>query len=194
MFQGVFAWKNKIVAKCLLYGVSMWNDFVLLFTDMGTISLILIICGIILMAVEICVPGFGIFGILGIGSLFGAVISRAIEGANITQVCIMIILCLLAVSGMVALLSRSMRKGLLSKTGLVETGKVVKPNYISPKESLVGKIGKTTCACRPAGSVEIEGQIYDCMSTNSYVGINKSVEVLQIKDEIIIVKDLEEKE
>lgn len=171
----------------------MWNEFILLFTDMGVLSLILIICGIILLSIEICVPGFGIFGILGIGALFGAIVSRAVEGANITQVCIMIIICLVIVLLAFALVSYSMRKGLLAKTGLVENGQVVDSNYVSPKEKLVGKIGKTTCACRPAGSVLIDDTIYDCVSVNEYIVANKQVQVLQIKDEIILIKEIEEK-
>ena len=171
----------------------MWNEFILLFTNMGVLPLILIICGIILLAIEICVPGFGIFGILGFGSLFGAVIARAVEGASITQVCIMIILCLLVVFAMLALIPIITRKGILAKTGIVENGKVVDPNYVSEKENLIGKVGKTTCACRPAGSVEVDNEIYDCMSINSYIGLNKTVEVVQIKDEIILIKEIEEK-
>lgn len=171
----------------------MWNEFLLLFTDMGVLSLILVICGIILMAIEFCVPGFGIFGILGIGSLFGAIISRAVEGANITQICIMIILCLLIVSAMLALMPFAMKKGLLSKTGIVENGQVVKPNNVSTKKELVGKIGKTTCACRPAGSVEIDDVVYDCVSEKAYIGVNKKVQILEIKDEVILVKEIKEK-
>lgn len=170
----------------------MWNDFVLLFTDMGVISLILLICGIILMAIEVCVPGFGVFGALGIASLFGAVVARAVEGANITQICIMIILCLGVVGLGLLLITFSMKRGLLSKTGLVETGQAVKPNYQSPKKSLIGKVGRTTCACRPAGSVEIEGKIYDC-EAERYIASNKQVKVLQIKNEIILIKEIEEK-
>ena len=155
--------------------------------------MILIIVGIVSLAIEMCIPGFGVFGIIGIFCLFGAIVSRAIEGANVTQICIMIILCLAVVILFFIIISHSMQKGFLSKTGLVETGEAVKKGFVSPKEELVGKIGTTKSPCRPAGSVVIEENEYDCMSRGKYINANEKVKVVKIKDDNILIERVEDK-
>ncbi len=170
----------------------MFEDFVLLFTNMGLASMLLLIFGIIFMAVEMCIPGFGVFGVVGLIGLFGSIVARALEGANITQICVMIIICLVLVFIFFAVVSHSMQKGLLSKTGLVETGEAVKKGYKSKKEELVGKEGVTKSKCRPAGSVQIDGVIYDCVSEEKYIKANKKVKVVKIKDDNIVIDEVEE--
>lgn len=168
------------------------EEIVTLFTGMGIASMLLLIFGLIFMSIEMFIPGFGVFGIIGLISLFGSIIARALEGANITQVCVMIIICLLLVFGFFAVVSHSMQKGLLAKTGLVETGEAVKKGYKSAKQALVGKEGITKSKCRPAGSVVIDGVTYDCVSDNKYIKANKKVKVVRIKDDNILIDELEE--
>lgn len=169
------------------------EEFVLLFTNMGLASLLCLIIGIIFMAIEMCIPGFGVFGIIGILGLFSSIVARALEGANVTQICIMIIICLLLVFAFFAVVSHSMRKGLLSKTGLVETGEAVKKGYKSKNQELVGKIGVTKSKCRPAGSVEIDGVVYDCVSEEKYIKAKKNVKVVKLKNDNIVVEEVEGK-
>lgn len=171
----------------------MVEEIITLFTDMGLASMLLLIFGLVFMMIELFIPGFGVFGVIGLISMFASIIARAFEGANVTQVCVMIILCLLLVFGFFALLSHSMQKGLLAKTGLVETGEAVKKGYKSSKQTLVGKEGVTKSKCRPAGSVEIDGVVYDCISDETYIKANRKVKVLKIKDDNVIIKEVEEK-
>lgn len=171
----------------------MWEEFIMLFTDMGIISLVFIICGIVFTAIEICIPGFGVFGVLGIICVVCGIIARALEGASITQISIMVLICLIVFVLTFVVISHSLHKGLLSKTGLVENGQVLEKDYVSPYTELVGKIGETIGVCRPSGSVKIGEEMYDCVSEKDYIEPKTKVVVTQIKDDKIYVKVLEDK-
>ncbi len=169
----------------------MWESFITLFTDMGTVSLVLLIVAIIMMGVELCVAGFGVFGIISCVCYVAAIIARAIEGADVTQVCIMAILVLTLVFVSFWLVAILAKKGLLSRTGLVENGQVIEKQYESPKKKLLNKVGVTTCKCKPAGAVCIDGKEYDCIAEGSCILEGAEVRVVKVKDEEIFIKVLE---
>lgn len=170
----------------------MWEEIVVLFTDMGAISLVLVLLGVIFVAIEVCLPGFGVCGTLGIVCLTGGVVARALEGASITQICVMILICLIVLILAFLVVARSLRKGLLSKTGLVETGQVLETDFVSPKLKLVGKEGETIGVCRPSGKVIIDDEIYDCISEIEYIKSKTKVVVSSVKDDKLYVRILEE--
>ena len=69
----------------------MWNDFIALFSGYGAIPMIIMFAGVILCIVEVFVPGFGIFGILGGIFSVGGIVARSIMGATFAQILYMIL-------------------------------------------------------------------------------------------------------
>ena len=97
----------------------MWQEVVTLFTAMEPIPAILLTVGIIFCIVEMFIPGIGFFGISGSISILAGIILRFINGFNLTQLFILVlILCIVfTIAGLIIV--RSARKGLLSKTPLI---------------------------------------------------------------------------
>lgn len=170
----------------------MWNDFISLFANMGVIPIVLLVIGVLFLCVEMCVPGFGAFGYIGIGCFIVGAIVRAVNGANVTQICMLILMCLIVVILFFVLISRSLRKGVLSKTAIVESGQAVESNYKSKNLVLIGKKCVTLCDCKPAGSMKIDDKVYNCVSESKYIKKNKECIVTQIKNDDIIIKQVEE--
>ena len=55
--------------------------------------------------------------------------------------------------------------------------------------NLLGKTGLTKTILRPTGRIEIGGKTYDAKSDSDFIGKDKEVEVVAIKDGHIIVKE-----
>ena len=54
---------------------------------------------------------------------------------------------------------------------------------------MIGKSGITKTILRPTGRIEVEGNAYDAKSDSDFIGKDREVEVVAIKDGHIIVKE-----
>ena len=154
-------------------------------------EIILLFFGIILIAVEVfIIPGFGVFGLLGlftsISSLilimlnndlfdFTFVVSSDIVSASLSVLISIFLLGILILFGGIKLTDTDAFK----KIALEET-QDSKKGYISnkyPKE-IVGKIGKSFTVLRPSGKVIINDSIYDATSSDGFVEKNSKIKVV----------------
>ena len=136
------------------------SDFALLFTEMPAASWITLALGFTLLAVEFFIPGFGICGISGLVSLLASIIVRAAYGANFAQITIMVALLLVILAIGFGIMISSSKKGLISKTPIIQQGTAVPTNYsqIKAEETeLLGKKGTLLTSARPIGRVKLEG-------------------------------------
>ncbi len=126
-----------------------------------------IVIGIIFGLIEMCLPGFGIFGSLGGFLCFAGIVLHIIAGGNL----FISIIILVATSGfftiLFLLIGRSARKGRLSKTALVSTETAVPtgstqgtPDFSAYK----GKTGETITDLRPVGKAKIDGNVIEVIS------------------------------
>ena len=157
-------------------------------------ELILFIVGLILIIVEIfAIPGFGIAGISGIilmitgltlsmvdNIVFQLDLGLAIE-ATIKALFIVIVSIFLSISISLILTQQvfgSKRlKFALHSTQETELG-FVGVDAEKQKKS-IGKTGKAITILRPAGKVEIDGEVYDAVSEVGYINMGEEIKVVR---------------
>ena len=157
-------------------------------------ELILFIVGLILIIVEIfAIPGFGIAGISGIilmitgltlsmvdNIVFQLDLGLAIE-ATIKALFIVIVSIFLSISISLILTKQvfgSKRlKFALHSTQETELGFVGVD--ASKQKKSIGKTGKAITILRPAGKVEIDGEVYDAVSEVGYINMGEEIKVVR---------------
>lgn len=169
----------------------MWQQFVELFADYGLISMVAMIFGLIMCMIEVIIPGFGVFGILGTMFTFGGMVSRIIIGTTWMQVLLMLILIVLVVILSIILVILFARLGLLGKISIIQDKTVVPTDYEKPSKEqlkLVGKVGFAHTVFKPSGKLIYDGVVYDAMSDGEFIEKGQKIKVVEIKNNTIIVK------
>ena len=166
-------------------------EFAEIFTGMGWIPAVLLAVGLVFVIVEVFVPGFGFFGIVGTISVVAGIVVRIVQGLNAVQslTLILIVLGFFMIASMVMVYSA--QHGILGKTGLFETKSSLSSDYNKADKELkklVGKSGKTISVLDLAGKAKINGKIYEVVSINSYIEEDKHIKVVEIKDNKIMVR------
>ena len=180
----------------------MWNEFVLNFSSViGIISLCLIIAGAIFCVAEGIIPGFGVFGILGIVFEVCGVVMYAIQAfLNKTSALPVFMLILFVCTGVLLLffiIVRSAKHGLLGKSSLVENKPAIPEDYGQIEmrycEKLLNKQGKIVCECRPVGKAMINDEIYEVYAKNDFLDNGEEVKVVSVIGTKIIVDKIKSK-
>ena len=178
-------------------GLSFWQEIVIAFSDIGIIPAILLILGTIFIIVEIFQPGFGFFGIAGIILVMAGMAVRLFmskRGSLIVQFFVMLICVATGVCIALRIMLRSLKKGHLSRTGLVQTAIAVSQGKSSGTEDfsqLLGKVGVSTSVLRPGGNAVIDGRLYSVVSQSSLIEKGKDVEVIAVEGVKITVTECE---
>lgn len=171
----------------------MWNEIVTLFSEMGTLSIIFLSIGAILSIIEAVIPGFGIFGVMGIIMTVVGIVFRVVAGASLLQVFILVGLFIGFILLLLLVLTYSARSGLLSKTGLVEKSSTIRRDWASDEANyayLLGKEGVTQTACKPVGKVLIDNLTYQIFSDGPYIPKGSYVKVIEVDGVNIIVRKI----
>lgn len=169
-------------------------------------EILIFIIGLILLIVEIFViPGFGIFGIIGIVLIISSLVLAMIFNINFdfsftSSVTIFqkiaIVLASLTLGfgfsiwlGKKLILADTRYGSIALKTEMTkETG------YLSQGEGLfhlIGKQGVTTTLLRPSGKIEIENVSYDAISEFGHIEKGTNIEVLKFENSQLIVKKIQ---
>ncbi len=166
-------------------------EFTQIFTEMHWVPALLLIIGIVMMIIEVFVPGFGFFGISGISSLVVGIIVRICFGLNISQALTLILMVLGFLILVFMLMVWGAQYGFLGKSGLFESSSTLSKDYNKADKELrklVGKNGKTISELNLGGKARIRGKIYDVVSISSYIEANKNIKVVEIKNNNIMVR------
>lgn len=147
----------------------------------------LLLAGFVLLAVELIVPGFGVFGILGLAAL--TVGSFFVLGGGMEA--FLILLAIYAVIVAVILLccfyfpSKSKWNPFVlwdeQKNAAGYTGS-------SDLSALLHKRGVALTPLRPAGTVELDGERMDVSSLGDYIDKGECVEVIRVEGSKLLVK------
>jgi membrane-bound ClpP family serine protease len=148
-----------------------------------------IIIGIILVVIEMHIPGFGVPGIAGVILLVAGVIMFS---GSVLEALILVIIILAILGIAVAVVYRSASAGKLSKH-LILNDSLEKEDQVSfPSEDeiscSVGSEGKALTILRPAGSADFNGVKVDVISDGEFIPENALVVVTRIEGKKIIVK------
>ena len=165
--------------------------FIQIFSQMHWSAIILLVIGMIFMVIEMFIPDFGVFGLLGLVSLAAGVIVRICQGTSIFQALMLILIVVLVYCGCFGLMIRGAKSGKLGKIGLFETKPTISTEYNQPNKDylkLIGLTGRTTTALNMAVRARIQGKLYDVVTESSFIEKNVEIEVVDVKDNTIIVK------
>lgn len=140
------------------------------------VSIILFAVGMLLLLIEMFLPGFGIFGGLGLLSLVLCIVFSAtsVESALLMVVIIAAIIILFAL-----IFARSLKKGFLYKSSIVlKHAEESHEGFVSNEDysRLLGKTGKSVTVLRPSGIAEFDGERVDVVTDGEF--IQRGTEVL----------------
>lgn len=198
---GVFA-----IGSFLCMALFFWSR--VLGGTADTLELMLFLIGIGLLLLEIFViPGFGVFGIVGILLMLVSVImaSQTFVGAVDPERDLMAATrTLTGLGGAVAavivtglILSRFLPAiPLLRDMVLVPPGADgtstqaprLRPDLVDEQASLIGKTGRAVTMLRPAGKVEIDGRLIEVISEGGFIAEGSEVEIVHASKQRIVVR------
>lgn len=167
-------------------------------------EIIVFVLGIILLALELFViPGFGIFGILGIicilsGLVLGMLPNQNfnfdfVPAADLFIALLTVILASIASVGFVFWLTPKVNEWkAFSHISLANTQQR-KEGFTSSfySDTLLGKSGRVHSRLRPSGRVEIDGEIYDAFSRGDFIDKDEKIIVISTEGTSLKVKKTE---
>lgn len=171
----------------------MWQEFLNLFNGYGLIAMIIMLFGLLLCMVEIIVPGFGVFGILGTIFTLGGMVVRIVLGASWVQIACMVLLEIAVMIVTILLVVLFAKIGVLGKTQVVQNKTAVPVNYEMPtreQKKLIGKVGFAETVFKTSGKFKLNDVVYDAVSNGEYIEKGSKVKVIEIKNNTIIVKKM----
>ncbi len=173
-------------------GLTFWQEIEIAFSDIGIIPAILLILGTIFIIVEIFQPGFGFCGIILVLAGMAVRLFMSKRGSLIVQFFVMLICVSVVVCVALLIMLRSLKKGKLSRTGLVQTTLAVSEGITGGTEDfsqLLGKVGVSTSVLRPSGNAVIDGKLYSVVSQSALIEKGKDIEVIAVEGVKITVKE-----
>ena len=157
-----------------------------LFLNIPAIALILFGAGILLMIVEMHIPGFGVAGISSLVAFALAVILAAdtvMEGLVFTGVV------LLTIAVIVVLFLVLLSHGKLSSKFILKAENSDKEGFSSNEDrsGLLGRDGSAQTTLRPAGRALIDGQVFDVVTDGVFIPAGTPVRVTEVNGSRIVV-------
>ncbi len=163
-----------------------------LFETIETVSVVLFAVGMIFLLIEMFIPGFGIFGGLGLVALVLCIVFQAHSVAE-GLLLFLIIAAIVFIFALIA--ARSLKRGWLYRSSLVlkdaeekDAGYVAKDDY----SRFNGKEGLSLTPLRPAGSVQIGGEKADVVTEGEFIPKGARILVINTVGGRIIVRQLED--
>ncbi len=145
---------------------------------------LLIVLGLVLLVVELLViPGFGVIGVLGIGSLVGATIVATRElGPASGALAFAIGVVLTALLFYVVPRTRVGREFVLASDQ--RGSRAAEPG----REGLEGTHGVAVTPLRPAGSARFGDRVVDVVADGVYVEVGASIRVVKVEGARVVVE------
>jgi len=159
-----------------------------LFQTIEPVALILFIVGMVLLLVELFVPGFGVFGILGIVSLLLCIVFQA---KTLTQGLLLFLMLSILVTALGFLFGRSLKKGWLYRSTIVlKDSESREDGYMAGNDNthLIGRHGVSITTLRPAGSADFDGRRADVLTDGEFLPAGTPVEVVRTEGSRVFVK------
>ncbi len=158
----------------------------------GLEAILLFILGLVLLVLEVAViPGFGLAGVLGLGSVFASIV-MAFGDVRIALISLSVAISVSFVA--VVLLWSRIRQSRLWSRLILSHEESPGAGYRAPADlsHLVGKQGVTITPLRPAGTVLVEGRRFDVVSDGGFVAGNSPIEVIASEGTRVVVRELVE--
>lgn len=170
-----------LVAALLFFG-SQWLTGLA-----GWFELILFISGVLLILIELFVPGFGFWGISGISCILVSLFLTL--GSDTAALSLLVISLVVAILIFVLIIKFLPSSQLWSKM-ILKDSETKLDGFSSSNDysSYVGKEGIVLTLLRPAGLVDIDGVQLDVISEGQYVEPGTRIKVVSVSGSRILVK------
>ncbi|NLL40050.1 MAG: hypothetical protein GX254_10760 [Clostridiales bacterium] len=161
-----------------------------LISNISILSLVFFVLGIVLFIIEINMPGFGVFGILGFISLVACIFVTAntfAQGLIMTAAMFVIVIIILAVFASLA------SKGYLLKGVALKEATSAELGFSGTEDMkyLIGKAGVALTNLRPVGDADFDGVRLDVVSRGEFIRKGSVVEVIEVEGNRIVVREKE---
>ena len=163
-----------------------------MFETISIVSIVLFAVGIILLLIEMFIPGFGIFGGLGLLSLVLCIVFQA---QTLLEALILFLIIGAIVVVFVLIAVRSLGRGRLYRSSLVlKETEEKNDGYVSNEDvsRFAGKTGTSLTPLRPAGMAEIDGERADVVTDGEFIPSGVKIEVFKINGRRVIVRKAED--
>ena len=153
-----------------------------------------LVLGILLVGVEVFIPGFGIPGITGVILLILGIILGA---QSVFQAFILIVLVLVVLAVMLVLIYKSAKKGRIYRSPLVLKNRLDESDGFSAVEEMenhVGRRGVTLTPLHPAGTGDFGGMRLDIVSDSEFIEKGRPVRIVKVEGRRIVVRELTQQE
>ncbi|NMA06519.1 MAG: hypothetical protein GX928_02220 [Ruminococcaceae bacterium] len=159
-----------------------------IFGSIALLSLFLFAAGITFLIIEMFIPGFGVFGFLGLFLIVGGIIASAksfVHGVILGGISILVIFILFIIFIILA------GKGLLPRKMILFNREDPSSGYVSADHSYcMGKQGVALTNLRPSGMASIDGESLSVVSEGEFIKKGSLLMVKNVEGSRIIVEEL----
>ena len=162
-----------------------------LFDGLGIIPMIIFAIGIIFCLIEIFVPGFGVFGILGSIFIVGGVIGRYFLDYDIQHLIIMVMFVITIIAIAILIMWFSVKHGMLSRSPIIENKTAISTSVDYDDKELLKLLGKITFAETqfiPTGRFTYNDESYCATSYGEYIEKGSKIQIVEVSGTTIYVK------
>ena len=161
------------------------------FEQIQTIEAIILVIGLLLLVLEIFIPGFGIAGGAGIAML---ILGIFLTARTPTEAFLMFVVLVLLVAVLMMVILRSARKGQIARKIILKQSSSRDMGYRSAKDlsHLIGKTGVAVTSLRPAGTGQFGDSRLDVVTEGSFIDKGTRIQITQVQGNRIVVVPLAE--
>jgi|AGTN01.2.fsa_nt_gi Membrane-bound serine protease (ClpP class) len=162
-----------------------------LFESINTVALIFFAVGIVLLTIEMFLPGIGIFGALGFVCLVLCIVFQA---QTLTEGLILLLIISAIVAFFALMLARSFKKGRIYRSGIVlKNEQTREEGFVAGNDMsrFSGKRGVSITTLRPAGTAAFDGERIDVLTEGEFIPAGIPVEVARVEGMRVFVKNAE---
>jgi membrane-bound serine protease (ClpP class) len=185
-----------IIALALFFGANYILELA------SAIEIILFAAGVVLLLIEIFViPGFGVFGILGIifmitGLFLGLLADfPLIDWSDISFAIIQLALSFVATGLLMFLLTKFLPKSEIWNRLILANDISSTSGYTTSDPGfkyLLNLVGEALTDLRPSGTIKVENKRYDVVTAGEYIVKGKTVRVVDIEGSKVVVEEVKE--
>lgn len=155
----------------------------------GLEAITLLVIGIILLVLELFVPG-GILGVIGASAI---VVSLFISGYDLSHMAISILIAFIVAIVTFIILYRSAdeERGFFKRI-VLQDRTTTDEGYVSQitRSDLIGKEGISATPLRPAGTMLLDDERIDVVTEGNYIDIHKPVKIVYVEGMRVVVREI----
>lgn len=175
-----------LIAALLFFFAQWWTGFA------GWLELSLFMGGILLILFELFTPGVGIFGLVGVGCIFGSIFLAL--GASSSALSI-ISTSLIIAAIIFLIIIRFLPSSKMWSKLVLKDAETIEAGFVSSDDlkNYIGKDGIAISPLRPAGIIVVDGIQLNVVSEGQYIDQTAKVRVVSVSGNRIIVKLIDNK-